>query len=134
MREHILFDTSAIYAFINKEDPDHNKVKGFLNEFKGKVFITNYIFNETINLLNARLGHEKAVMAGDILLKSSYVEKVWISPLDEKQAWNLFISRKDKSYSFTDCTSFTIMKRLRIKRYLAFDEHFKQEGFEGVIK
>jgi len=133
MIEHIFFDTSAIYAFINKEDPDHTKVKGFLNSFKGKVFISNYIFNETINLVNARLGHEKAVMAGDILLKSPQVEKVWITPNDEKQAWELFVLRKDKYYSFTDCTSFIVMKRLRITKGLVLDKHFRQEGFEEVL-
>lgn len=133
MREHIFFDTSAIYALINKEDPDHTKVKGFLNSFKEKVFITNYIFNETINLVNARLGHEKAVASGDILLKSPSVEKICITPKDEKDAWELFLSRKDKFYSFTDCTSFVVMKRLGITKGLTLDRHFRQEGFEGVL-
>jgi len=133
MREYILFDTSAIYAFINRRDPDHNKVKGFIRNFKGEAVITNYIFSETINLVNARLGHDKAVMAGDVLLKSPYIEKIWITPSDEKEAWKLFISKRDKSYSFTDCTSFVVMKRLKIRRYLAFDEHFRQEGFRGVL-
>lgn len=133
MREVIFFDTSAIYAFINKEDPDHKRVKAFLNSFKGKVFITNYIFNETINLVNARLGHGNAVIAGDILLKSPQMEKIWVTPKDEKGAWELFVSRGDKSYSFTDCTSFVVMKRLKLKKCLTLDKHFKQEGFEEVL-
>ncbi len=133
MREDLFFDTSAIYAFINREDPDHIKVKSFLGSFKGKVFITNYIFNETINLVNARLGHEKAVTAGEILLKSPQVEKTWFTPNDEKQAWELFISRKDKAYSFTDCSSFIVMRRLKIKKCLTLDSHFRQEGFEEVL-
>lgn len=134
MRESIFLDTSAIYALINRKDPDHNKAKGFLDGFKGKAFITNYIFTETMSLVNARLGHERAIIAGETLLKSSYIERVWVTPADEKEAWSLFVSRDDKSYSFTDCTSFVVMKRLKIKRCLTFDEHFKQEGFEGVIK
>jgi hypothetical protein len=133
MREYIFFDTSAIYAFINKKDPDHRRVKDFLNNFKGKIFITNYIFNEAINLVNARLGYEKAVMTGDILLNSPQVERVWITPKDERDAWGLFVSRSDKSYSFTDCTSFVVMRRFGIKRCLTLDEHFTQEGFEGVV-
>ncbi|GAB4418596.1 MAG: hypothetical protein OHK0032_14560 [Thermodesulfovibrionales bacterium] len=44
------------------------------------------------------------------------VDKIWITPSDEKQAWNLFISRNDKSYSFTDCTSFVVMRRMKIKK------------------
>ncbi len=134
MREQVFFDTSAIYAFINKKDPDYPRVKGFINGFKGKIFITNYIFDETISLVNARLGHEKAVFVGEILFKSPQLEKIWITPKDEKDAWELFVSRKDKLYSFTDCTSFIVMKRVGIKKSLSLDSHFKQEGFEGILK
>lgn len=83
--------------------------------------------------MNARLGHEKAIQAGEIILQSSYIEKIWITPQDEKAAWSLFRSRKDKTYSFTDCTSFIAMRRLKITKYLAFDDHFKQEGFEPSL-
>ncbi|MBI4686336.1 MAG: PIN domain-containing protein [Nitrospirae bacterium] len=133
MKEDIFADTSALYAFINAKDPDHKRVKSFLSSFKGKIFITNYIFDEIVTLVSARVGHEKAVYVGNILQKSPQIEKVWISPIDEKQAWELFVSRNDKSYSFTDCTSFIVMKRLRITKSLALDEHFKQEGFKEIL-
>lgn len=133
MKDFVFFDTSAIYALINIKDPDHKKVESFLKGFKGKLFITNYVFDESITLIRVRLGFDKAVSMGDILLKSPQVEKIWVTPSDEKEAWELFISRKDKSYSFTDCTSFIVMRRLKIKKYLALDEHFRHEGFEEVL-
>lgn len=83
--------------------------------------------------MNARLGHEKAIQAGEIILHPHIIEKIWITPQDEKAAWSLFRSRKDKTYSFTDCTSFIAMRRLKITKYLAFDDHFKQEGFEPSL-
>lgn len=86
-----------------------------------------------MTLVNARVGHEKAVYVGNILQRSPQVEQIWITPSDEKQGWELFASRKDKSYSFTDCTSFVVMKRLKITKCLALDSHFKQEGFEKVL-
>jgi predicted nucleic acid-binding protein len=116
------------------KDPDHRKVENFLINFKGKVYITNYIFDEIVTLVLARVGHEKAVYVGNILRRSPQVEKVWVTPSDEKYAWELFISRKDKSYSFTDCTSFVVMKRIKIKKCIALDGHFIQEGFEEVIE
>ena len=35
----------------------------------------------------------------------------------------------DKSYSFTDCTSFVVMRELGIREALTTDRHFVQAGF-----
>ena len=132
MREQIFIDTSAWYAFFNIKASAHEKIKGLLNNFRGKLVITNYIFDEIVTLVNVKVGREKAVIVGDILLKSPHVEKEWITPSDEKQAWELFVSRKDKAYSFTDCTSFVVMKRMKLSKCLSLDGHFRQEGFEEI--
>lgn len=131
MTERIFFDTSAIYAYINRRDPDHRRIKSILAAFKGKLVITNYVFDETITLVAARLGHETAVYVGNILRNSPQIENIWVTQNDEADAWKLFVERKDKEYSFTDCTSFVVMRRLGIGKSLALDGHFKQEGFEG---
>ncbi|MBI5025941.1 MAG: PIN domain-containing protein [Nitrospirae bacterium] len=133
MKESVFLDTSAIYALINKKDPSHKKVEDFLRNFKGRLFVTNYVFDESVTLIRARLGHEKAVSVGNILLRSPQVEKLWVTPEDEKNAWMLFVSRNDKSYSFTDCTSFVAMRRIKIKKCLSLDGHFRQEGFEEIL-
>ena len=130
MKEPLFVDTSALYAFFNAKAPEHPKIKRFLNDFQGTVLLTNYIFDEIVTLVGARVGHDKAVLVGNVLLNSPQVRRVWISPNDEKEAWDLFVSRDDKAYSFTDCTSFVVMRRLKIFRCLALDEHFGQEGFE----
>lgn len=130
MIEKIFLDTSAVYAYINRKDPDHIKVKAVIGGFRGKLIITNYIFDEAITLITARLGHQTAVFVGNILLNSPQIEKVWITQDDEKKSWTLFSERDDKEYSFTDCTSFVVMRRLKIIKSLALDGHFRQEGFE----
>ena len=38
--------------------------------------------------------------------------------------------RADKTYFFTDCSSFSLMRRLRLPQALALGHHFWQEGFE----
>lgn len=126
----LFFDTSAIYAYINRKDPDHRRIKNIVAAFKGKLVITNYIFDEIITLVSARLGHETALFVGSILRNSPQIENIWVTQNDETEAWKLFVERKDKEYSFTDCTSFVVMRRIGIKKSLALDGHFKQEGFE----
>ena len=59
-----------------------------------------------------------------------YVTSGWYWDLnDETRAWKLFARRADKEYSFTDCVSFEIMRRLGITRAAALDDDFRREGF-----
>jgi predicted nucleic acid-binding protein len=51
---------------------------------------------------------------------------------DEKAAWALFLARPDKLYSFTDCTSFVVMRRLGISEAVAVDADFRREGFDSI--
>ncbi len=37
-----------------------------------------------------------------------------------------------RRYSFTDCTSFVLLRRLGLDRVAALDEDFRREGFELV--
>ena len=39
---------------------------------------------------------------------------------------------KDKEWSFTDCTSYVLMKNLAIDIGASFDDHFSQFGFNRV--
>lgn len=130
--EPIFVDTGAWYAYINAKDPDHFKVREFLDAFEEKLVTSSYIFDEIITLVLARLGHEKAVKVGEVLLNPKVVELVRVGAADEWSAWQLFQQRSDKMYSFTDCTSFVLMRRLKLAKALTLDEHFAQEGFEVV--
>jgi len=133
MKESVFFDTSAIYSYVNLLAPNHQKVKTFINNFKGKLVITNYIFDEIITLILSRLGHKTASIVGNILLNSPQISNYWIIENDEKDGWELFLRRTDKEYSFTDCISFVVMRKLNIKKCLTTDKHFRQEGFEIII-
>ncbi len=131
--DRVFWDTSAIYSFINRADPNHQTVSNFIRSKKVRLVITNYIFDEVITLVNVRLGHKTALKVGNILLNAPEVEYISITKSDELAAWRLFCFRGDKQYSFTDCTSFVVMKRLNITIALAIDEHFRQEGFGLAI-
>lgn len=45
------------------------------------------------------------------------------------KAWKIFEKYSDKDFSFTDCTSFIVMKMLEINEVFSFDKHFEQYGF-----
>ena len=133
MVERIFVDTSAIYAYINAKDPDHVRIKGFLNSFKGQLLTSNFIFDEIITLVLSRMGHDQAVLTGQVLLNPNIFIMIRVGLSDERSAWELFVNRQDKTYSFTDCTSFVIMRKIDISKSLALDPHFQQEGFQDAI-
>ena len=47
-------------------------------------------------------------------------------------ARDIFFRYLDKSYSFTECTSFVVMRELKLKDALTTDRHFRQMGFNIV--
>lgn len=129
--ERLFVDTSAWLAYANRADKAHAEVRGALKRFEGRLVTTNFVFDETVTLCR-RLGHAPAVLVGDTLRSPDVVDMVRVRPPDEQQAWQLFMDREDKDYSFTDCTSFVIMRRLGLSRAAALDEDFRREGFEVV--
>lgn len=90
---------------------------------------TNYIFDEALTLARVRLGHAAAVELGEAIQDSYLVELIRLLPEDEEDAWSMFRRHSDKEYSFTDCTSFVVMHRLRLERAIALDSDFRQAGF-----
>ncbi len=125
----VFVDTSAWFAYVNASDPDHRRVRAILDDPPGRLVTSSYAFDESVTLTQARLGHRRALAVGRTLLDPGLVELVHVGPADEKAAWTLFEQRPDKAYSFTDCTSFVVMRREHIEGAVALDVHFAQEGF-----
>lgn len=89
---------------------------------------TDLILVETLNLVRVRLGHSHAVRLGRQLFNPALTTVLKVTEQDVAQAWRLFPRYQDKDFSFTDCTSFALMDRLRISTAFAFDLHFHQYG------
>ena len=131
--ERLFVDTGAWYALGNRADPAHDAVAAALKSFSGRLVTSNFVFDETIALCVARRrGHAAAARLGAVLLAPAVVDLVHITTDDERAAWRLFLERPDQPYSFTDCTSFTLLRRLGVTQAAALDEHFRIEGFNVV--
>jgi len=55
-----------------------------------------------------------------------------VSSRDEDAAWRLLEPYRDKTFSFTDCTSFALMERLRLDTALALDGHSQSYGLHSL--
>ena len=126
----IFVDTGAWFAYANRRDPDHKRVRHQVRAFQGRLVTSNFVFDETLTFCLYRLGHRVAAKVGATLQRPDVVDLVRITPEDDQQAWSLFLARPDKMYSYTDCTSFVLMRRLSIRQALSLDADFQREGFE----
>ena len=128
----VFVDTSAWLALNDKSDQYHHKALSKSSEIKEQkigLVTSEYIFDESIILIRYRISHQAAVDFGDSLLASCIIEIIDITDADRWRAWTLFKRYGDKELSFTDCTSFALMERMKLKKAFTFDEHFKKVGF-----
>lgn len=126
--ERLFVDTSAWFAYINRKDPDHTAISKVLQSFAGRLVTSNFIFDETVSLCLYRMSHTVATAAGDVLMNPQAVDMIRLTSADEQAAWQLFRERGDHEFSFTDCTSFVLMRRLGLHTAAALDEDFRAEG------
>lgn len=128
----LFVDTGAWYALVDKSDPDHAKSKAFFKNNNLPLVTSNFVFDEIVTLLRSRLRWSIAKDFGQRLKKSSFVSMVSVKHEDEERGWDIFLKYKDKSFSFTDCTSFAIMERLKLDTAFSFDKHFHIMKFQVV--
>jgi predicted nucleic acid-binding protein len=128
----LFMDTAGWVACADAADPAHVQViaarDGWMET--GGVFVTtDYVADETLTLLRLRLGLDAAEAWWRQLDGSSRVSWEYISLARADKARELFFRYRDKDFSFTDCTSFVVMRELRLREALTTDHHFTQAGF-----
>lgn len=131
----LFVDTGAFIALADADDENHKSAAAFYRNAreKGTRFITtNFVVCETLNYLRARISHPIAVLFLENLKKSGFIEIATISPSVEDKAFTIFKRYTDKDFSFTDCTSFSMIRSLKLKSAFAFDKHSDQ--FEGISR
>ncbi len=126
--ELIFVDTSAWYALLDRNDRNHPHAVRFSEESRDLFLTSTYILDESVTLVRKHLGHAIAVRFGNRVWNEEIARLIRVSPEDEVRAWTVFTRYADKTFSYTDCTSFALMERLRIEAAFAFDTHFAQYG------
>ncbi|KUK09978.1 MAG: putative ribonuclease VapC [Clostridia bacterium 41_269] len=89
------------------------------------VVITNFIVAECHALLFSRSGPEIARS----WLKGLCWPVERVTEENEQRAQEIIFTHVDKTFSYTDVTTFAVMERLGISTVLAFDQHFSQYDF-----
>ncbi|NEX15667.1 MAG: VapC toxin family PIN domain ribonuclease [Halochromatium sp.] len=121
-------DTGAWYALLDRKDPDHAAVLEAFAEYRGRLVTSNYVFDETLTLVRYHLGWSLAHQFGSTLREQQVARLERVTTQDEAVAWSIFEQQQDRHYSFTDCTSFALVRRLALPICLAIDPDFRAFG------
>ncbi len=133
MRKRLFVDTAGWMACADRNDPAHARCVAGRDEKLRAGFLlvtTDYVLDETLTLLRLRLG---LGAAREWWARVSQSPRVIITEIDaelRRDALDWFFRYEDKDFSFTDCTSFALMRREKIREALTTDRHFVQAGFE----
>lgn len=129
----IFVDTAGWMACADEGDPAHARARESRDAAleRGKVLVTtDYVIDETLTLVRMRLGLAAAKTWWEQLEGSSRLRWEWIGMDRAERARRAFFRHRDKTYSFTDCTSLVVMQELKLKNVLTTDRHFAQMGFQ----
>ncbi|MGH2674404.1 MAG: type II toxin-antitoxin system VapC family toxin [Actinomycetota bacterium] len=122
-------DSSYWIALQFGRDARHGDARALWQADEGPFVTTNHVAGETWTFLRRRLGFEAAVLFHRSVTRSPDVAVVHVDEDTEEEAWRWLRRHGERSYSFVDATSFAIMRRLRIREALTFDEDFEAAGF-----
>ncbi|MBI2346834.1 MAG: type II toxin-antitoxin system VapC family toxin [Deltaproteobacteria bacterium] len=127
--DRIFIDTGPLFEFGTAQDrPLYERTRALLQSSAHHCYSSTYVFDELITLLLQRVPKPRVVAFGEKLRASTRL--TWLHPSgeDEDAAWEVFRSYTDKSWSFTDCMSYHLIKKYQMHAALAFDIHFAQMG------
>jgi len=129
----VFVDTGGWMACADRSDPVHTACTAARDATleAGRILITtDFVIDETLTLIRFRLGLAAAnawwqQIDGSRRLRWERVENDRF-----ERARQLFVQYRDQDLSFTDCTSFAIMRELRVTTVITTDNHFSQVGFD----
>jgi len=125
-------DTAAWVALTWPRDPEYRRATQFVeHELHGERFVTTEaVLGEAVTVLRVRAGHALACSFIDYLnLPSNTTEIVYADAELRAEALAIFRKAGDQEFSYVDCLSFAIMRRMNIREVFTFDEDFSRFGF-----
>lgn len=136
MARSALVDSAGLYALADHRDPTHAAAVaciGRLVRTRTSLLLTDYVIDEAATLAKVRAGAHASLRLLEIVDRSAGFTLIWIGPERFESAKALFRKHADHGYSFTDCTSFVVMRELGLTEALTTDRHFVEAGFKVLL-
>jgi predicted nucleic acid-binding protein len=125
----VFIDTSYFFARMVENDQWHKRAKKAAGSYRSAV-TSSLVINETVSLLQAKGMFSAALAFLHGIRRTPEVRIVYLDPVLQTEAWDLFARWGGSGANAVDCVSFAVMRSLSIKKAFTFDEHFRTAGFE----
>lgn len=126
-------DTFYFIALLNDRDRAHAAALALSRKFRGRIVTSDWVLIELADAMCVVEKRKQFAELYEFVSTHNGHEIVRTSPSDFDAGVELFLRRPDKSWSLTDCISFTIMQRLNITDAITGDHHFIQAGFNILL-
>lgn len=133
MSDSLFIDSWGWIVLADQKDPSHPAVLNLYERHKetaSRLITTDYVLDEVMTFLFAKTPAPLAIKYLEGVLASirtGTIQQERIGPDRFQEAWKLRLRYQDKpKISFTDLTSFVVMKELGISHVLTNDHHFEQ--------
>lgn len=133
----IFVDTQYLIALADKSSDLHQRARD-VSQRLGifSVVTSEMVLTELLNYFCERGEYfrQMAISIVNALRSDPNTEIVPQTPELFEKALSLYQQRMDKGYSLTDCASMLIMRERGFVDILTHDKHFKQEGFNAMLR
>lgn len=92
------------------------------------------MLNETATLLTARGQIHLLKILFETIDESGACRVEWTDVDRFHDVKTYFLKHADQKWSFTECLSFRVMHRLRLREALTKDVHFEHAGFLALLR
>lgn len=123
----IFLDASYLIALYNETDIHHKRAVEIAEEIEkneyGSTLTSDDVFDEVLSVTLRKFGKEKAKLFGENIINSVFI--VYGDKTIFNKAFKIFNNSKD-NFSFTDCTTQTIIDIAKIQHITTFDKLFEK--------
>ena len=108
----VFIDSCVFVAYANPDDSCHKEAEKTVTDIVmgkyGPAFTSDYVFDETVTVVLARMKDTRKSTEFGRYLLSSEATMLWVDEIIFRQAWAIFEGDNPGRMSFTDCTTSSI--------------------------
>ena len=133
----VFVDTMGWYCLLNRRETRHEAAQAVMKKLaraRTPLVTTDYVVDETATLIVAR--RMPGLLGGffGMIEASQALTVTPVGPGRFREACSFLLKHRDQGCSFTDVTSFIVMRELGIVEALTDDRHFEKAGFRRLLR